>query len=125
VYRKLSIDNGRLVRLAGRGLSDQAIARLFGCCRATVLNHRAALGVSSTYGRHIARRAQEAELDRLWGRLSLDEKITLLTNNGETSTTKRQRHEKNKPVIPAEAGNDGFPPSPARSRQEEPGRARE
>ena len=80
MYRKLAIDYGRLVRLAGRGLSDRAIARVLGCCRATVLNHRAALGVSSTYGRHTARRGQEAELDRLWGRLALEEKIALLVN---------------------------------------------
>jgi len=80
MYRKLAIDHGRLVRLAGRGLSDRAIARVLGCCRATVLNHRAALGLSSMYGRHITRRAQEAELNRLWGRLSLEEKIALLVN---------------------------------------------
>lgn len=92
MYRKLAIDHGRLVRLAGRGLSDQAIARVLGCCRATVLNHRAALGVSSTYGRHLARRAQDAELDRLWGRLSLHEKITLLArSDSEQSAQSAER----------------------------------
>ena len=81
MYRKLAIDHGRLVRLAGRGLSDQAIARVLGCSRYAISYRRHALGIPSRYRCFTERRAQEAELDRLWGRLSLDEKVMLLARS--------------------------------------------
>jgi hypothetical protein len=67
----------------GRGYSDRTIARGLGCSRETVFLLRRRLGLPANYrcGRRtlfIDRRAREAELDRLWARLSLDEKTALL-----------------------------------------------
>jgi hypothetical protein len=82
VYRRLHLDLTRLVPLVTRGLSDRAIGRVLGCSRETVFNYRQRLGIASSWRarRHgrAAIRARHAELDRLWGRLSLEEKVGLL-----------------------------------------------
>lgn len=81
----MHVDLSRLPVLKARGLSDQAIARIFHCSSRTVLNYRRRLGIGCTkwqIGRAEERRAREAELDRLWARLSLDEKLKLLLRAG-------------------------------------------
>jgi hypothetical protein len=82
MYRHLHLDLASLPLMVGRGLSDRAIGRLLGCSRWTVLNRRRRLGIVSPWAlmpdgatRRAAVRARHAELDRLWARLSLDEKV--------------------------------------------------
>jgi hypothetical protein len=78
------IDLGALPILKGRGLSDLAIAHMWHCSRRTIFNYRQRLGISPTkwrVSRRTERRAREAEIDRLWARLDLDEKIGLLLSH--------------------------------------------
>jgi hypothetical protein len=85
MYCRLHLDLARLPVLVGRGLSDRAIGRVLGCSRWTVRKYRRHLGIRTTWGlkpdeatRRAAIRARHAELDRLWSRLSVDEKVGLL-----------------------------------------------
>ena len=86
MYRHLHLDLSRLPPLVARGLSDRAIGRVLGCSRETVFNYRRRLGIASPWRarrhgavmRRAANRARHAELDRLWVRLSVDEKADLL-----------------------------------------------
>jgi hypothetical protein len=80
------VELSRLPILKARGLSDRAIGRALGCSRETVFHYRKVLGIrcmkwipGARRLRRIEDRACNAELDRLWARLSLDEKIALLT----------------------------------------------
>ena len=86
MYRRVHLDLIRLAPMVARGLSDRAIGRVLGCSRETVLNYRRRLGIASPWRarrhepvmRRAAIRARHAELDRLWARLSLEEKTGLL-----------------------------------------------
>jgi hypothetical protein len=86
MYRHLHLDLSRLPPIVARGLSDRAIGRVLGCCRETVFNYRHRVGIASPWRarrrdgvmRRAAIRARHAELDRLWARMSLDEKVGLL-----------------------------------------------
>jgi len=86
MYRHLHLDLSRLPLMVARGLSDRAIGRVLGCSRETVFNYRRRLGIASPWRarrhgavmRRAANRARHAELDRLWVRLSVDEKADLL-----------------------------------------------
>ena len=86
MYRHLHLDLSRLPPLVARGLSDRAIGRVLGCSRETVFNYRRRLGIASPWRarrhgavmRRAAIRARHTELDRLWVRLSVDEKADLL-----------------------------------------------
>jgi hypothetical protein len=84
MYRRVHLDLSRLAPMVARGLSDRAIGRVLGCSRETVLNYRRRLGITSPWRarrRAAVRRrieARHAELDRLWARLSVDEKADLL-----------------------------------------------
>ena len=86
MYRHLHLDLSRLALMVARGLSDRAIGRVLGCSRETVFNYRRRLGIASPWRarrhgavmRRAANRARHAELDRLWVRLSVDEKADLL-----------------------------------------------
>ena len=86
MYRHLHLDLSRLPPLVGRGLSDRAIGRVLGCSRDTIFDYRQSLGLASHWRvrrrdgvmRRAAIRARHAELDRLWARLSVDEKADLL-----------------------------------------------
>ena len=86
MYRHLHLDLTRLPLMVARGLSDRAIGRVLGCSRETVFNYRRRLGIASPWRarrhgavmRRAANRARHAELDRLWVRLSVDEKADLL-----------------------------------------------
>jgi hypothetical protein len=86
MYRHLHLDLTRLPPLVARGLSDRAIGRVLGCSRDTIFDYRQLLGLASPWRarrrgaimRRAAIRARHAELDRLWVRLSVDEKADLL-----------------------------------------------
>jgi hypothetical protein len=86
MYRHLHLDLTRLPPLVARGLSDRAIGRVLGCSRDTIFDYRQSLGLASPWRarrhgavmRRAAIRARHAELDRLWARLSVDEKADLL-----------------------------------------------
>jgi len=86
MYRHLHLDLTRLPPMVGRGLSDRAIGRVLGCSRDTIFDYRQSLGLASPWRvrrrdgvmRRAAIRARHAELDRLWVRLSVDEKADLL-----------------------------------------------
>jgi hypothetical protein len=86
MYRHLHLDLSRLPPLVGRGLSDRAIGRVLGCSRDTIFDYRQSLGLASPWRvrrrdgvmRRAAIRARHAELDRLWARMSLDEKVARL-----------------------------------------------
>jgi len=86
MYRHLHLDLSRLPPLVARGLSDRAIGRVLGCSRDTIFDYRQLLGIASPWRarrrgaimRRAAIRARHAELDRLWARMSLDEKVARL-----------------------------------------------
>ena len=86
MYRRVHLDLSRLPPLVARGLSDRAIGRVLGCSRDTIFDYRQSLGLASPWRarrrgaimRRAAIRARHAELDRLWARLSVDEKADLL-----------------------------------------------
>jgi hypothetical protein len=94
MYRRVHLDLSRLAPMVARGLSDRAIGRVLGCSRETVLNYRRRLGIASPWRarrhepvmRRAAIRARHAELDRLWARLSLDEKTGLLLQQAVASS---------------------------------------
>lgn len=79
-FRRSPVDLSRLPLMVARGLSDSAIARVFGCSREHVWDLRHRLGLASRHGlrRRTEIRARHAELDRLWSNLTLDEKVRLL-----------------------------------------------
>lgn len=85
MYRKLHLDFETLGRMHVRGLSDPAIGRVLGCSRQTVLNYRHRLGLASRYnrGRNHPCQADHQALDRIWARLSLEEKRGLLLQSKE------------------------------------------
>lgn len=79
MYRKLHLDFEALGRMHARALSDAAIARVLGCSRQTVLNYRRRLGLASHWPRRRTNlRLRHAPLDRLWARLSVEQKTALL-----------------------------------------------
>ena len=83
MYRHLHLDLSRLPPLVARGLSDRTIGRVLGCSRDTIFDYRQRLGIASPWRvrrrdavtHRAAIRTRHAELDRLWARLSLDEKV--------------------------------------------------
>jgi len=83
--------------LKAQGLSDRAIGRLLGCSRETVFAYRKALGIQPSKWRtdagfrRMENAARNAELDRLWLRLTLDEKIGLLTKVHRRGTEARRQ----------------------------------
>lgn len=89
MYRRLNLDLIRLSLLVTRGLSDRAIGRVLGCHRETVLNYRHRLNIPTCWpirrSQHGMHRRRHAELDRLWGRLSIDQKTALLLQRPEES----------------------------------------
>jgi len=78
--RGTKVDLGRLPLMIARGLSDRAIARVFGVSRDHVfdLRHRLGLPGRPCPNRRAEFRARHAELDRLWAGLALEEKVALL-----------------------------------------------
>jgi hypothetical protein len=92
MYRKLHLDFETLGRMHARALSDLAIGRVLGCSRQTIFNYRRRLGLASRWPRReggrrrsLNLRARHAELDRLWARLSLAEKVALLLQGPEAN----------------------------------------
>lgn len=85
MYRKLHLDFEILRRMHVRGLSDPAIGRVLGCSRQTVFNYRHRFGLASRYngGRNNPCPADHQALDRIWARLSLEQKTALLLQSSE------------------------------------------
>lgn len=93
MYRRVELDFQRLATMVTRGLSDRAIGRVLDCSRETILNYRRRLGIASPWRasrrvgamRRAGIRTRHAGLDRLWARLSLEQKTALLLQRPEAN----------------------------------------
>ena len=79
--RILDIDLDDFCRRHAEGAHDGELARYFDCSRHTILNYRRRLGLPSNALRIDGR---VRETNRLWARLSLDEKVALLLQSAKS-----------------------------------------